>query len=333
LVWRCFGDVQNYVEPFFGSGAVLLGRPHAAGTETVNDLNGWLTNFWRALRHDPEGVAAWADYPVSELDLHARGDWLFYGGDAAAFIERVRGDADFYDVQRAGWWVWGQCSWIGSGWGPREAATAEGNAGMGVNRKLPHLGDAGMGVNRKLPHLGDAGRGNAIAEYFAKLARRLRTTRIVCGDWTRVIGPSVTTKHGITGVFLDPPYALSERQGGLYTHDTDVSASVREWAVAHGEDQLMRIVLCGYDGEHEMPGSWECVAWKAAGGYGGHGDARGRANAARERLWFSPHCLSSGQRGLFDALDENTPRRNASDPQPQRGAATMNLLGEKPGEE
>jgi site-specific DNA-methyltransferase (adenine-specific) len=32
-------------------------------------------------------------------------------------------------------------------------------------------------------------------------------------------------------------------------------------------------------------------------------------------------------------LDENTPRRNASDPQPQRGAATMNLLGEKPGEE
>lgn len=26
-VWRRFGDVPNYVEPFFGSGAVLLGRP------------------------------------------------------------------------------------------------------------------------------------------------------------------------------------------------------------------------------------------------------------------------------------------------------------------
>lgn len=28
LVWRALGDVQNYVEPCFGSGAVLLARPH-----------------------------------------------------------------------------------------------------------------------------------------------------------------------------------------------------------------------------------------------------------------------------------------------------------------
>lgn len=26
-VWQRFGNVKNYVEPFFGSGAVLLGRP------------------------------------------------------------------------------------------------------------------------------------------------------------------------------------------------------------------------------------------------------------------------------------------------------------------
>ena len=29
VVWRAFGDVPNYVEPFAGSLAVLLGRPHA----------------------------------------------------------------------------------------------------------------------------------------------------------------------------------------------------------------------------------------------------------------------------------------------------------------
>lgn len=42
LVWSRFGaDVPNYVEPFFGSGAVLLGRPGGAGsTETVNDKDG-----------------------------------------------------------------------------------------------------------------------------------------------------------------------------------------------------------------------------------------------------------------------------------------------------
>lgn len=74
-VWKRFGQVRNYVEPFANSAAVLLCRPIPfEGTETINDINGWICNFWRALQSDPEGVAYFADYPVSELDLHARGD-------------------------------------------------------------------------------------------------------------------------------------------------------------------------------------------------------------------------------------------------------------------
>ena len=143
-IWSRFGAVRNYCEPFFGSGAVLLQRPQPfQGTETVNDVNGWLCNFWRALQADPDAVASYADQPVSELDLHARGDWLFYREGVAEFVERRRSDPGYFDVKSAGWWVWGQCCWIGTGWGPRE------------NRQLPHLGDAGMGVNRKLPHLGE----------------------------------------------------------------------------------------------------------------------------------------------------------------------------------
>jgi site-specific DNA-adenine methylase len=57
-VWRNFGDVGNYVEPFAGSLAVLLGRPSTPRTETVNDADCYLANFWRALANDPEGVAA-----------------------------------------------------------------------------------------------------------------------------------------------------------------------------------------------------------------------------------------------------------------------------------
>jgi hypothetical protein len=49
-VWERFGNVANYVEPFFGSGAVLLGRPHPPGIETVNDLDCMVANFWRALK-------------------------------------------------------------------------------------------------------------------------------------------------------------------------------------------------------------------------------------------------------------------------------------------
>lgn len=61
----------------------------------------------------------------------------------------------------------------------------------------------------------------------------------------------------------------------------------------------MRIALCGYDGEHEMPG-WTAVPWKAQGGYGSQGAGRGRDNAVREVVWFSPGCLVSKTPGLFD---------------------------------
>jgi site-specific DNA-adenine methylase len=49
LVWEAFGNVANYIEPFAGSLAVLLGRPTPPQTETVNDLDCYLANFWRAL--------------------------------------------------------------------------------------------------------------------------------------------------------------------------------------------------------------------------------------------------------------------------------------------
>ena len=63
VVWDRFGDVPNYVEPFAGSLAVLLARPHEARTETVNDLDCYLANFWRAVKCSPEEVAAHADWP------------------------------------------------------------------------------------------------------------------------------------------------------------------------------------------------------------------------------------------------------------------------------
>lgn len=76
LIWSVLGDVDNYVEPFFGSGAVLLGRPKPGGIVTVNDIDGHLVNVWRALSADPEAVAGWCDWPVTECDLTARHLWL-----------------------------------------------------------------------------------------------------------------------------------------------------------------------------------------------------------------------------------------------------------------
>lgn len=299
VVWRAFGDVPNYVEPFAGSLAVLLARPGGPGkVETVNDLDCYLANFWRALALDPEGVAKACDWPVNEADLSARHQWLV---DQAGFRERMKTEPDFYDVKIAGWWVWGLCAWIGSGW-CSEKKYRDGTAGRGVNRQLPHLSTAGQGVNRQLPHLGDAGRGvNRTSVDLSALALRLRRVRVACGDWKRVLGTSVTTNchkdNMLTGVLLDPPYT----DGAIdYATGSRISADVSAWAREHGDDKRLRIAICGYEGEHDLPG-WTEHAWKAAGGFSSQKKGGDNGNKHRERVWFSPHCLPIDTQKLLEA--------------------------------
>ena len=301
IVWQHLGaDVTNYVEPFAGSLAVLLGRPGGAGkVETVNDFDGLLANAWRAMAFDPESVARAADWPVNECDLHARHARLVT--QRGAITAKLMGDPDWFDPVAAGWWIWGACAWIGSGWcsgkGPwtvegGELVRAEGNAGQGINRKMPHVGDAGRGINRKMPHVGNAGQGEFIAEWFRALSDRLRNVRVLCGDFERTLGPSLTTRHGVTGVFLDPPYDAGNHDP-YSSAGAGVAARALAWCVANSFDPNLRIVLAGYEGEHEVLAllGWRAVPWKARGGYGSQGDGNGRANAERERLWLSPACL------------------------------------------
>lgn len=47
---------RSYLEPFFGSGAVLFNKPPSA-IETVNDIDGDITNFFKVLREHPEELA------------------------------------------------------------------------------------------------------------------------------------------------------------------------------------------------------------------------------------------------------------------------------------
>ena len=292
IVWKELGDVGTYIEPFAGSLAVLLNRPHAPSVETVNDLDGYLVNFWRAIAHAPDEVAHHANWPVSEIDLTARHLWLVTTGRER--VERLSCDPDYFDAKVAGWWVWGLCSWIGSGWcsgeGPWAAHNGKlekSNNGRGINRQLPHLGDGGQGINRKLPHLGDGGQGIAIEDYFRRLSQRIRGVRICCGDWQRVLANSSLRAGGEPGIFLDPPYDTGHE---LYSVEASgVAKAVREWAL---DNESLRIVLCGYDGEYEMSG-WRKVMWSGRGAtYGSK-----KKNNQREVLWLSPSCTGMSQQG------------------------------------
>lgn len=192
-VWSALGDVDHFVEPFAGSLAVLLERPawqHTGSTETVNDKDRYVANFWRALAADPDGVARHADWPINEADLEARHLWLVTSG--AERLEAMGADPEWFDVKVAGWWVWGICSWIGSGWcsgrgpwilddGRVVNRDGTGSTVAGVKHQRPHLGTAGQGITR-----GDGD----VTSMLTGLADRLRRVRVCCGDWTRVVTPT-----------------------------------------------------------------------------------------------------------------------------------------------
>jgi len=338
-VWERLGNPPNYVEPFCGSAAVLLARPQSHCVdgrwpiETVNDINAWLCNVWRAIHADPDGVAAAADYPVSELDIHARGDWLFYRPGVMEWVEKLRSDPAFYDVKSAAWWIWGNSCWIGDNWsrsthnarhhqsgeaiGVVHAFPHLGDAGKGINRQRPHLGNASHGVSRQRPHLGDAGQGinrklpdpdgadqigdaitdtmqgRNLREYMRQLYQRTRGWRVCCGDWTRVLGETPTVIQGMTGVFLDPPYGVLDRDTCYGSDDSrDVATDVLRWCLENGDNPLLRIALCGYAGEHDEleRHGWDVLHWKGRKGYGSQRKDSVNENRKRERIWFSPAC-------------------------------------------
>ena len=305
-IWQALGDPSGYVEPFAGSAAVLLARPGFNGrrVETINDADGWLINAWRAIQLSPADVAAHAWGPVSEIDYHARLAWL-QGRRSPDLVAWLEGDPEAHDAKAAGWWLYVLACGIGDPFGPGPWRVVDGHlrklphlgdAGQGVNRELPHLGNAGQGVNRELPHLGDAGRGQLVG-YMQSLADRLQRVRITCGSWERVM-----TQRIICGnyqwkdcaVFLDPPYATS---GDLYAHAGEgVAEAVRAWCLQ--ADRALRIILCGYDSEHDelLDHGWRVIDGKAGRGAG---YSANRFNGRRERLWLSPSCIGSQQGDLL----------------------------------
>lgn len=341
-VWEALGDVALYTEPFAGSLAVLLGRPawHRGHLETVNDADDYLTNFWRALQADPDSVAHYADWPVNETDINTRHRWLLDEGQAQ-MQKGLKTDPDWFDAKIAGWWVWGLCNWIGSGWCDTESYSnkrphltstrginrphlnrTQGinrggmnrgsvlpslNGGQEINSKLPSLGGPrGVGTSidaKKLPSLGrgmgiNRNTNAALVGYLRALSERLRRVRICNGDWQRVLTDGALAAGSSVGVFLDPPYG-DVRAHNVYSRDSlTIAADVAQWCRDHENNKKLRIVLCGYEGEHDMPG-WRVLEWRASTSYQTANSAKtkrggNQENRHKERLWLSPSIGESG---------------------------------------
>lgn len=265
-VWQRFGKVEGYVEPFAGSLAMLLANPHPEHlkNETVNDLDCFIANFWRAAALFPDEVAAAADWPVNHVDMASRHRWL---KSVRADVNQMIQDPDWCDPKIAGVWLWGICMWIGSGWCSDTSTTKSDTVGQ-----RPHLGDNGMG---------------GYYELMQRVARRLRNTRVCCADWSSLKSGVRGIAPENWGIFLDPPYtAESSRAADLYSVDSlSLGHQVAEWARELGSTGH-KVALCGILKEYQMPGDWEVYGWDTSGFSYGDRDRQ-------EVIWFSPACKAS----------------------------------------
>ncbi len=298
IAWAALGSPKHYIEPFFGSGAVLLARPNHAPSETMEsvcDKDGFIANVWRAMQSAPEEVAKWCDWPVNHADLNARRRVLLK--NESNLLENLVADDQWCDPKMAGYWIWAASCWIGSG--------------LTCTNAIPHISDGGMGVHAigQIPHISTGGMDATTAadvsapfntniyKHFRQLSERLRYVRVVCGDWTRVCGGAWQDSKGDVGIFFDPPYGVTDRHTTIYRHDsTDVAAQVMAWCLERGSRPSYRIVLAGYDEHTELlENGWTSLNWKACGGYANQGNGAGKQNRKREMLYFSPYCLNTGE--------------------------------------
>ena len=223
LIWKIFGKVSVYVDPFCGSLSVPLNAPYKLRRATINDKDALLANFWRALQKEPEAVAKWAEYPAMHIDLMARREWLRQQWPVA--IQAMHIDPDWYDVRMAGWWCWMVSNAIDMGRMayPTEKMTKNYNAAMkaaqgfvldwenenirshfpdieGQKKDRPHVsGSIGvMSKTRKVgsgqwPHAyGDKGvmankSRNNLLEWMYELAARIEHYIVLCKEWHEIV--------------------------------------------------------------------------------------------------------------------------------------------------
>lgn len=165
----------TYVEPFGGSGAVLLNKPRSK-VEVFNDADEDVVTFFRVARNRPEELIEWCRYTPFSEQLHDEWADEFYSG------ERPEDD-----VEHAGKWLFLRYTQY---------------AGK-VSRK--------SGFKREAPDDAKGSR-NArnwqnVPDRIEMVAERFRGVSVVSEDYQDVVERYDSSE---TAFYLDPPYFEKE---------------------------------------------------------------------------------------------------------------------------
>ena len=274
---RRFGAVDTRIDAFTGSSSWILAS-EPVRREVVNDLDGYVVNYLRAVKYAPEELARHLDFPRAELELLANHHYI--RDKMPELVARLGGDPEYYDPVIAARWVYVLAYSIiyddePGGWLVRDGRlTYE----RGAGRKRASIATPRCLLARLVEE-------RRVSEYVNALSERLRNVQVWWNDFEVVVRKAGSRREqNAVGILLDPPYPRHLRDFDYNTNSEDVWYRAARWAVANGDNAKYRIAVCGYsDAESDalFPPSWRRFIWRRAG-LGQYKD--------KECIWFSPHC-------------------------------------------
>jgi DNA adenine methylase len=241
-----------YLEPFAGGAAVLFAKPRAE-RETLNDLDGLIVRFWRALRDRPDELAA----AVAQTP-YSRAEWMEHS--RAAWRPDVAGvDDDIEAARRLLVSIDQSFSRQECGWSPPSIL-------------FDRRGRWQPGVWANLP------------DKIVAAATRLQGVALEHSDALGLI-----PRWDVPGalIYCDPPYSLTTRVAPdrQYVHDDDGTLWARLVEVLSGI-QHAAVILSGYPCPEAEDLGWRMIplAHKLTVTAGVDAELRD----APEALWLSP---------------------------------------------
>ena len=226
-----FPTHHSYLEPFFGSGAVLFTKARSA-IETVNDLDDDVVNLFEWIRKDPQRLAAeiyWTPYARSMYDQAWKAQYSESDSFRKAvnfYIRMMMGHGFRTTGERAGWKndVQGrEAAYAANGW-----------------CKVPYI--------------------------IREAAERLRGVQIENRPAAELIA---RFNHSNVLIYADPPYLLGTRHGKQYRHEMS-DADHRDLLDAL-QAHKGPVVLSGYESRlyKDALRNWYCDAIPARAQTGG----------------------------------------------------------------
>ena len=176
-----FPEHHSYLEPFFGSGAVLFNKPRSH-IETVNDLDGNVVNLFEWIKRDPERLAHAIYYTP-----YAR--QVYEDAFASVPVDSFERAVNFYIR-------------LNMGHGFRTNGERVGWKNDVQGRERAYASQDWCNLPEKI----------------MQAAERLRGVQIECRPAVELME---RFNYSNVLVYLDPPYVLSTRHGRQYRHELD----------------------------------------------------------------------------------------------------------------